>query len=338
MTTLWIVHRDPRQRSALIRAAGSPEGALSGAPGDPVFGASPSPDVVLLGLAGDFEAELEFAHQTALRAPQARWILAPASGQVDRARALFDAIDAVLIGDSPDARSLRECIHGASAAAHESAPLALSRRPARDAIARRFARWFADVELPELLRALDPQLGDVPLLIRGEAGTGRGLLAHYVHLFGADPRSELVHVPCERGMTGAALRRALGEALGGAARRCTIWLEDVDALPRATQRVLARWIELGLPGDAASARVVRWIASSGDEIPGCASALDAALRDALAGLALRAPTLRERPARIAAFASATALAWCSARRQRARRFGEDALAALAEYPWPLNLR
>jgi signal transduction histidine kinase len=84
---------------------------------------------------------------------------------------------------------------------------------------------------------------------------------------------------------------------------------------------------------------VRWIGTSGDEpAVGSASALDPALRDALGGIPMRIPTLRERPERIAAFVTDTALAWCSARRQRPRRFAEDALTALTEYPWPLNLR
>jgi len=94
MTTLWIVHRDPLLRSALIRAAGAPEDAVCGAPGDPIFAAAPLADVVLLGLGGDLEAELEFAHQTAIRVPEARWILVPDHGLEETARELFDGINA----------------------------------------------------------------------------------------------------------------------------------------------------------------------------------------------------------------------------------------------------
>ncbi len=339
MTTLWIVHRDPRQRAALIRAAGAPEDAICGAPGDPIFAAAPLANVVVLGLGGNLEAELEFAHQTAMRAPHSRWILVAERAQAEAARELFDAIDASILSQPADARTLRAQIRLGRAALPSHAPIALSQRPARDAIAQRFARWFADIELPELLRALDPQLGDVALLIVGEAGTGRGLLAHYIHHFGAAARSELAHVPCESGMTTAALRAAIADALTESANRCTIWLEGVDALSTPTQRQLARWIEFGLPTGIARARVARWIGSSGDEaLVGSANALEPALRDALAGITLSVPSLRERPERIAAFANDTALAWCSARRQRPRRFAEDALTALSEYSWPLNLR
>ena len=341
MTTLWIVHRDQLLRSALVRAAGAPESAVCGAPGDPIFAMAPPADVVLLGLGGDLEAELEFAHQTATRAPEARWILVPEHGLADAARELFDGIDASILSYPPDARALRAQIRMDRAgpritAPSGRAPLPLSQRSARDSLAQRFARWFADLELPDLLRALDPHLRDVPLLILGEEGTGRGLLAHYAHLFGSDPGSEFAHVLCEAGMSAASLRTALAEAIGDSTNRCTIWLEGVDVLPAATQRQLARWIEFGPP---TRARVARWLGTSGDEPAiGSASALDPALRDALGGIPMRIPTLRERSERIAAFVTDTTLAWCSARRQRPRRFAEDALAVLAEYPWPLNLR
>jgi signal transduction histidine kinase len=268
----------------------------------------------------------------------------PDHGLAETVRELFDGIDASILSYPPDARALRARIRMDRAGRHAAAPSArapipLSQRSARDSLAQRFARWFADLELPDLLCALDPHLGDVPLLILGEAGTGRGLLAHYVHHFGNDPDSEFAHVLCEDGMSAALLQTALAEAIGHPSNRFTIWLEDIDALPTATQRQLARWIEFGPPARVARARVARWLGTSGDEpAVGSASALDPALRDALGGIPMRIPTLRERPERIAAFVTDTALAWCSARRQRPRRFAEDALTALTEYPWPLNLR
>ena len=344
MTTLWIVHRDPLLRSALIRTAGAPEDAVCGAPGDPIFAAAPLADVVLLGLGGDFEAELEFAHQTAIRVPEARWILVPDHGLEEAARELFDGINASIMSYPPDTRALRAQIRMDPADPRAvtpsgRAPIPLSQRPARDSLAQRFASWFADLELPELLRALDPHLGDVPLLILGEKGTGRGLLAHYVHLFGHNPDSEFTHVLCEAGMSAALLKTALAEAIGHTTNHLTIWLEDIDALPTATQRQLARWIEFGPPAGVARARVARWLGTSGDEPAiGSGSALDPALRDALGGIPMRIPTLRERPERIAAFVTHTSLAWCSARQQRLRHFAQDALTTLSEYPWPLNLR
>ena len=67
MPRLWIVHREPRTRAALARLAAAPHDALLGAPGDPGFASAEPPEVVLLGLAAPFEAELEFAHRLAPR-------------------------------------------------------------------------------------------------------------------------------------------------------------------------------------------------------------------------------------------------------------------------------
>ena len=86
MNTIWIVHRDPRLRSALARVAAAPDDAVSGSPGDPLFDSAPLADVVLLGLAGNLEAELEFAHRTIARIPEARWILVAERGDVRIAR------------------------------------------------------------------------------------------------------------------------------------------------------------------------------------------------------------------------------------------------------------
>jgi hypothetical protein len=60
MARLWIVHREPRWRDALVTMAGSLD-VLAGDPTDAArFDAAHPPRAVLLGVAGDFEAELEF--------------------------------------------------------------------------------------------------------------------------------------------------------------------------------------------------------------------------------------------------------------------------------------
>lgn len=194
---------------------------------------------------------------------------------------------------------------------------------------------------PRCCRHSTPQLGDTPLLILGEDGSGRGLLARYVHGFGQGDASQFVHVVCTRSMTGGSLRDAIHDAAGDidASLRCTIWLDETDALSIPTQRQLARWIEFGLPASVLRCRVARWIATACDAFePGASLAIQPALRDALSGLSIRIPSVRERRHLIAPFANNTALAWCAARRQHPRRFGEDAIAVLEEYPWAGNLR
>jgi DNA-binding NtrC family response regulator len=333
MPSLWIVHREQVTRAALARLAAAPEDALSGPPGEPPFDAAPAPDVVLLGLAGDLESELEFAHRVAPRLRGSAWILLGDAAQLEAARRLFDTLSAEFQLYPPQPHSLRGAIR-AAARGRVSAPLPLSLRPARDALSERFARGFADLEPGELLRALDPRLGDVPVLILGEPGTGRGILARYIHSFGASAGGALAELPCGPELSPEQLLERLAACPDASPGRhaCSVWLEDVQRLAPAVQRRLRGWIEFGLPAGTLGAAAVRWI-GSGEE-----AGLEAELRRALGGLTLRIPALRERPGLVANLANATALAWCAARGLRPRRLGEHALAVLEEYPWPGNLR
>jgi two-component system response regulator PilR (NtrC family) len=333
MANLWIVDRSPRRRGALARLAAAAETAVLGAPGDPRFESAAEPDVVLMALDGDWERELQFAHACGDRATGARWILVGARGDERAALELFDTRPFEFLAYPPPALALRAKIAAGRVAG--AAP-ALSERSHRAAVSTRFARWFEDLELPDVLRALDPRLADVPVLIRGEPGTGRAVVARYVHLFGGASRGPLAHVACTAATRAADVANAAAELRGSrrGAASITLWLEDVERLPLATQRALLGWIELGAPPGAA-APLVRWIATAHE---GALDGLDPDLRLALSGLPVRLPPLRERPHAIARIAAATARAWCTARRERTRRFGEDALAVMEEYPWPGNLR
>ncbi len=333
MVSLWIVHREPRLRAALARLAAAPEDALRAGPGDPFVDSAPVPDVVLLGVSGDFEAELQFAHRQRPRLRDAGWVLVAEPAERAEVERLFDTLDAEVLGFPPDALVLRERIRAASRRGVD--PLRLSQRPLREELRERFTRWFADLDAPELLRLVDPRLADVSLLIVGEPGTGRSLLARYAHGFGSAASIPLVAVPCVPSTTRAQLLE--GIAAAGARPRghaaCSLLLEDVDALAAPVQRELRSWIEFGPPEDALRAERVRWIGTAVDE-----AALDPGLRRALAGLRLRVPPLRERPRAIAPFANDTARRWCSLRGLAPRRMGEDAILVLEEYPWPGNLR
>ena len=338
--TLWIVHRDERLRAALRRLAGAGDEALLGAPDAASFRDAPAPRVVLLGLAGDFEAELEFAHRLGARHPAVRWLVLVDALDRSEAERLFDALPADWLEFPPTAAELRLRLRGAAARRRQEE---LSKRSLRDALSARFARYFADLELPEVLRAMDPRLAGVPLLVLGEPGTGRGLLARYVHAFGGG--GDAWHeVEC-RGIAGPGeLRAALAEADADGSLRdavgVTVCLRDVDALPSPAQFALRAWVELGPPAPLARARRLRWIATAGDEILGrTAPGLAPELAEVLAGLAQRLPPLRERaPEAVLRFAADTMLAWCRARGERPRSLAPDAEQALLEYPWPGNHR
>lgn len=335
MTPLWIVDRSPRRRAALARLAGAAESAVLGAPGDPRFESAPAPGVVMLALDGDWELELQFAHASGERAAGARWILLGARADEQAALELFDTRDAEFLVYPPPAERLRSRLGDGRHAGDGPPPLSMRARKA--AIAARFARWFGDLELPELLRALDPRLTDVPVLIRGESGSGRGLIARYVHCFGRTGRCSLAHVSCsERTRTGDLVTALVEERARYGTPPLAIWLEGLHRLSRPCQRELLGWLEFGPPGGAGgTGATLRWIATVDAD---ALADLDPDLRLAFESLLIALPPLRERTHAIASIAVETARVWCAARQLPPRRFGEDALAVMEEYPWPGNLR
>ena len=337
MPTLWIVHRNPAARRTLARLAGVRADAVVGGPGDRGFENAPDPDVILLGPTGDFEAELEFAHRYARLRPGASWILLPETGAGEDARQLFDALPAEILPFPPDPTLLRQRIRAAAAGRRRND--SLSERRVRDALADRFRRWFSDLELPELLRAVDPHLATVPVLVRGEPGTGRTVIAQYIHIFGGSTGGIFVHLPC-RGVEGTApaLLKLIHDASGGG-EALTICLEDVDALGPLAQRQLRVWIENGLPPGTVRTERVRWIATAGEDDPWTGSGLlDPALEDALAGVMIRIPPLRERMEALDVMVASAAASWCERHGQRQRSFTPEAMAALREVLWLGNVR
>lgn len=343
MALLWIVHRSAQQRAVLTRLVGAGDDSVLGAPGAPLFDRAPVADVVLLdllGRAGDFEVELQFAHRCAPRLRGAAWILLVESGSASDAVRLFDSVDPEILTHPVDAGRLRQAVEAVRARSG-ARPLALSERPARDDLARRFSLWFSDMELPEVMRALDPRLADVPLLLRGEPGTGKGLLLRYVHAMGGTSAGALVRVSCSAETELPDLRDAMVAGASLRARSgCSIWLEDVDRLAPDVQRVVQDWIEFGPPEGVIPSDRVRWCATlSGPDDPDrpVVDALEPALAEALSGLSIRIPPLRERPHLIAAFAGETSDAWCAARGGPARTLDASARNALEAHSWPGNL-
>ncbi|MBW2272207.1 MAG: hypothetical protein JRG96_02980 [Deltaproteobacteria bacterium] len=339
-STLWIVHRDPQRRAALSRLAGAGQDVVLGAPTDGLFETANQADVVVMGLSGSFESELEFAHRMGPRQGRSMWILLPDASGAAEARRLFDTLPSEIIPYPPDTRTLRRSIHSAL---HRLGTDPLSRRQERDVLAARFSRWFADLDLPGLLRALDPQLASIPLLIRSESGCGRSLLARYVHAFGGTGDSVFVHIAC-REATGLQdlLDQAAAPGLSAARPGWTVFLEDVDHLSSTLQRKVQDWIDFGLPEGVPRGAKVRWIASASDDeglMDGFAAhELELSLAQALCGLEIRIPPLRERPHAIAPLVGQTAAAWCRGRSLRVRRFSSEAVELLEGHPWPGNLR
>ena len=328
MEELWIVHRDPLARAALGRLAGDERPQRAGAPGDQAFeGGDGAPAVVLLGAAGDLEPELDFASRQLGRAPAARWILLGGPGRPsEELSRLFRGLDALFLHYPPDAVSLRAAI--ARAAATEPEPLPVRRL--RELLESRARVAFADLDLPALSRSA---AGAERALVRGEPGTGRLLLARWLHARGPAAESAFLHVPCDEASTPASLAEfARGSDAAGPATLC---LDDVDRLAPTVQRWLRGVVEWGGVGLPVPGRA-RWIATRREGAS--AGPLDPALEAALGGSELRLPPLRERAGAVPALAAAAARAWAARRGVVAPRFAPDAEAALRAWPWPGNVR
>ncbi len=329
MPTVWIVHREDRARAALARLAAAAD-AIAGRPSDGSFDSAAAADVVVLGLSGDWEEELEFAHRHRARQARARWLLIGDKDRADAARALFDQLSFEYLPYPPRADALRRAVRPPAPARPP-----LSQRSQREAVAARFSRWLADLDLPELMRALDPRLVDVPLLIRGEPGTGRAALVRYVHHFGGTADGAFAHLACGHDTEVTDIGNALA-AVGRARPRLTsltAWLDEPGRLATHVQRELAAWLDAGIP-PGVNAPVLRWLTTvDSNDLP-----IEEALARAVGTIEIRLPALRERPGRIESLVAATTRAWAEAHREAPRHFDADAHAFLQEYPWPGNLR
>src|SRR3989338_7311907 len=196
-----------------------------------------------------------------------------------------------------------------------------------------------------------------PVLIEGETGTGKGLLARMLHRTGPRPDGPFVDVNCaaipetlleaemfgfERGAFTDARRAKPG--LFQAAHRGTIFLDEVGLLPEALQSKLLKVLE---------ERSVRRLGSTRDEPVDVwvLTATNEDLRQAirarrfredlyhrLAVLTLLLPPLRDRGDDVIRLAEHFLAQACADYGVVPKRLTADACAALRGYPWAGNVR
>ena len=338
MSKLWIVHRQARRRDALARLAGlAADEILAGTPDGAAFVDAAAPAALLIALDDDFELELEFLHRHRERLEGTRRLLLVAPQDVAEAKRLTGAQNDEILDTLPHARDLRAFV--LSAVAHRNAEPLAERRD-RERIAHRFASWFGELEIPGLLRALDPSLATLPLLVRGAAGSGRSLVARYVELYrlhgGVGPMLRIDArevVDLESIAARLLTRNASAERSGPTAQKRvrTIWIDEADALAPSVQRGLAEWLRLGTAPGAAVADTLRWVATAGPA--GMRDRLDPLLAGAFAPLGIKVPALVDHPEALEPFAAQVVAEWTSRVGGPARRLSPDALDALHAHAW-----
>jgi DNA-binding NtrC family response regulator len=199
---------------------------------------------------------------------------------------------------------------------------------------------------------------DVPvsLLITGETGTGKGLIAQYIHYGGSRARFPLISLNCaaipaplleselfgiERGVaSGVSARIGHFEAASGG----TLFLDEIGDMPLESQAKILKALESGsitrVGGRKPVSVNLRLITATHHDLEdACARGTfrrDLFFRLNVIHLAL--PPLRERREDIAMLAAHFLESATLRYRLKPMRFAPDALRLLEEYAWPGNVR
>src|SRR5215471_16732319 len=179
-----------------------------------------------------------------------------------------------------------------------------------------------------------------PILITGETGTGKGLVARIIHQNSSRAKAELFGY--ERGAFTDARHSKPG--LLQVAHHGTLFLDEIGLLPLSLQAKLLKVLEDGSVRRLGSTRgepVDLFIISATNDD------LEAAVRNRrfredlyhrLTVVTLALPPLRERGADIELLAQAALERSCARYSGPAKQLSPDALAALRAYRWPGNVR
>ncbi|GAA4040546.1 sigma-54 dependent transcriptional regulator [Sphingomonas rosea] len=192
----------------------------------------------------------------------------------------------------------------------------------------------------------------LPLLIVGEAGTGKETIARAVHSASPRARGPFVALDCRAipaniidselfGHVAGAFPGAFAERVGKLveADGGTLLLDEVADLPPATQRALDRVLATGevrpVGCNGSNSVDVRVIATASKPLP---DNFDPGLAERLGGTVVTMPGLRERSGDIPALARHILARHTGQPGIRPLSIGEDALGVLMGYGWPGNVR
>ena len=261
MSLLWIVSQSPNLGTTLAAHLRELGEVWSGPAESAHWKDAPPADLMVwLGVEAEpaaLERFLEFLYRTPQRhgAPAALLYAESARGETPE-------LVASLVDDRPFASvswplDPSELVTAARGLLERlSLPLSLRGRARRDWVASRVERLYAGVDLPALRQAIDPRESARPILLVGEPGTRRGLLARYIHDLSEPAREQLIPVPLATISADELERRLIG-ATGG--RGLTLFLPEIDA---ATPLAAAALAQLLSDSGALGIEPLRWIASA----------------------------------------------------------------------------
>jgi len=171
---------------------------------------------------------------------------------------------------------------------------------------------------------------EAPVVVCGEAGSGRETVARHVHAASRRADRAFVHVACGALFGTAGVAVLFGSDAGpgrlALAERGSVFLEDIDALPGALQATLAAWLS-----DHPDIRV---IATAAEDPVG----LTSPLREQIDVVRITIAPLRARREDIVVLAARFQHDLAREYGRPEKRFSPDALAALSGHNWPGNVR
>ena len=332
MAAIWIVSDESALPATLAHHVEALGEVWLGVPERAAFKSAPPPDLLILcGVADRADrAALERLLAFVVAVPQHRraaapvLFIAPDPERSDDAsvRRLFDDRASAVLSFPFDPEEL--LARARDLLGSREVPPSLRERARREWVTREVERLYAGVDLPALRQAVDPRNAHRPVLLVGEPGTRRDLLARYIHNLAEPPRDAIVPIAL-----GAIASGQLEVAImtRSARRRVTVLVEGIDRAPQSAQDELAHL--LGASG-ALAVEPLRWIATSVR-----AAAPTRALRE-LAWLRVELPPLRARPDRDGLIEACVRAA--AERQLRELTLDPAALELLREYGWPGNLR
>jgi DNA-binding NtrC family response regulator len=212
-------------------------------------------------------------------------------------------------------------------------------------------------QVRRLLHHEAPARRQPPVLIRGETGTGKGLLAQAIHDTSARSRGPFIPINCAA-IPGTLLEAELFGVEAGAftdarqrkaglfqtAHRGTLFLDEVGALAHELQAKLLTAIEdrvVRRVGGVRGEAVDVWVLSATSAALEAAMAADGFRPDLyhrLATISLWLPPLRERGGDVLQLAGEFLARACGDYGRPQKTLTPDAQAAIAGYRWPGNVR
>jgi DNA-binding NtrC family response regulator len=269
------------------------------------------------------------------------------------ARSTLRWVAAELPASDPLGANLRRLLGGEALCAADHLAIAFddNRRPCVGWV----GDWRATGPLLERVARLAEE--SLPVLVHGETGTGKEMIARGLHVFGRRRDKEFLAVNCAElpesileselfGYARGAFTGANNDRVGlfEAAGDGTVFLDEIGELPLAAQAKLLRVLEdhcvrrLG----SAQARVLscRIVAATNRDLPKevTRGRFRADLFYRLRGVELYLQPLRDRRADILPLAEIFAARAALRFRERPIEIGDDARLALISHTWPGNIR